>query len=269
AITEAANTCCFFSRKLVVVDDLDFNELKEDDSLLAYCRNPNPSTCLVLIAERINRGSKLYKEITGIGGIYEFNYPKSLSEWQNWVQQQAKLRGKNINPATAKFFVEWSGHQSGILCQELDKLAVYTGDRQNISQDDIRQVCVPMAENSIFSMIDAIAANKAADALRELRAVLNQEPYLKVFTKIVRQVRLLLAATIMRKKGEPVERFMEVCGIRSPYEGKKIYRQAANFTPVRLVRVMEDCLKTDIALKSSGGNPHFLLELMIIHFCSG
>ena len=267
AVTETANTYSFFSRKLVVVDDLDFNEASEDDGLLTYCRNPNSATCLVLIAEKINRGRKLFKEIAKVGSINEFGYPRGQAEWRNWVQQQAKLRGKNINPSTALFLLEWSGHQPGILCQELNKLEVYTGNKPNITQEDIRQVCIPLAENTVFTMVDAIAANKAADALRELKAVLNQEHYLKVFTMIVRQVRLLLAATIMRKKGEPVDRFMQVTGIRSPYEGKKIYRQATNFTPSKLAKVMEDCLKTDLALKNSGGNPHFLLELMVIRFC--
>jgi DNA polymerase-3 subunit delta len=257
------------SRKLVVLDDLDFNELSEDDALLDYCRNFNSSACLTLICEKVNRSRKLFKEAAKAGKVFEFTYPKNQSEWQVWIQSQAKVRGKNINPEAASYLLEWSGRHTGILCQELNKLAAYTGEKDTISRGDIQQVCIPLAETTIFAMVDAVAAGKAKEALRELRVVLNQEHYLKVFTMIVRQIRLLLAASLIRKRGEPADKFMEAAGIRSPFEGNKIYRQAANFTPQKLARAMQDCLQTEADLKISGGNPQFLLELMVIRFCMG
>jgi len=288
-VVEAANTCSFFSRRLVIVDDLtcfsqdkkkssdvekgqeaestDVNESNGEDSLLSYCQNPNPATCLLLISEKANRGRKLYKEIARSGKVLNFSYPKGSVEWQIWIEDEAKIRGKNISPVTAFFFAEWAGHNTGILCQELDKLCSYTGENKNISIEDIEKICIPLIETTIFQMLDAIAAGKTRDVLQKLREVLSQEHYLKVYSMMVRQIRLLLAASIMRKKGEPAEKFMEITGIKSPYEGNKIYRQAANFSPKKLAGAMEECLKTELALKSSGGNPNLLLELMVIRFC--
>ena len=267
-IVEAANSSSFFSRRLVIVDGPGFAEGVNDNSLLDYCRNPNPAACLVLISEKINRGRKIFKEILKAGKVLEFTYPKGQNEWQVWDQNAAKLRGKNINPATASFLVEWAGHNTGILSQEIDKASSYAGENPSISKDDIRKVCIPLVETTVFAMVDAIAAGNTADALQKLREVLSQEHYLKVYTMIVRQIRLLLAGTLVRKKGEPVERFMEITGIRSSFEGNKIFRQSSGFSSKKLAVAMEDCLQTELALKSSGGNPDLLLELMVIRFCN-
>ncbi len=293
-VAEAANTSSFFSRRLVIVDDIPyFNQGKtksdtgEEDSdsagagitgesegsntdlLLAYCQNPNPGTCLLLISEKVNRGRKLYKEITKSGKVLEFTYPKGHTDWLVWIQNQVRLRGKTINTGTATYLLECVGHHTGILSQELEKLSLYIGDgKKEISKEDINEVCISLIETTVFTMLDAIAGGNSREAIQKLSEVLSQEYYLKVHTMIVRQIRLLLAGSIIRKRKGTVQELMEVTGIRSSFEGNKIFRQAAGFSPEKLCEAMEDCLQTELALKSSGGNPHLLLEMMIIRFCN-
>lgn len=288
-IAEAANTASFFSRRLVIVDDIPyFNQGKNKDDgeedtdaegnvardtaeggditlLLEYCQQPNPGSCLVLISAKANKGRKLFKEIAKTGRIIEFYNPKGPSEWTMWIQKEAQLRGKKINPSTAGFLVEWAGHHPGVLVQEMDKLALFLGDKQHIDKEDISTVCIPLVETTIFSMLDAIAAGNSKDALQKLKEVLSQEHYLKVNTMIVRQIRLLLAGTLIRKRGQGVEELISKARIK-PYEGNKVYRQAANFYPEKLALALEECLQTDMALKRSGDS-HLLLEMMVISFC--
>lgn len=290
-VIEAANTSSFFARRLVIVDDLPYfkqakgeNDSKEEEepeadsawtgnqnedveAFLAYLENPNPATCLLLISEKVNKGRKLYKAMAKAGQVLQFSYPKGQAEWLKWIQKEVQARGKKINPATASFLLEWVGHHTGILNRELDKLVLYGGEKKEIHKGDIEAVCVPLIETTIFAMLDAIAAGKTGDALQKLKEVLSQEYHLKVYTMIVRQVRLLLAASLVRRRGERVDEFMKIAGIRTPFEGNKIYRQAAHFAPQKLAEALEDCLQTELALKNSGGNPHLLLEMMVIRFC--
>ncbi|MFA6807749.1 MAG: DNA polymerase III subunit delta [Eubacteriales bacterium] len=289
-IVEAANTASFFSRRLVIVDDIQYfnssrskkeTEEKKDklanaaddegqDTILLqeYCKNPNPASCLVLISEKANKGRKLYKAIVKCGKVIEFAYPKRYQEWQVRVVEAVKSRGKTIKPVDASFLIDWVGHYTGIINQEISKLVLYVGDKKEIKRDDIAQVCVPMAETTIFAMVDAIASGFPGEAIKKLREVLEQEYYLKVLSMIVRQIRLILAACLIRAKGGSVEQLMEIAGVRSPFEANKIFRQASSFTPQKLIVAMEDCLKTEVAMKSSGGDPNFLLEIMVIKFCS-
>jgi len=275
-VVEAANTSSFFSRKLVVIDDMTyFKQSSEDnggneenaDRLLAYCQNPNPSTCLVLISEKVNRGRKLYKEIKDKGKVLEFAYPKGQAEWQNWIKKETEAQGKKIDSATAAFLLEYTGHHTGILSQEIAKLAVYIGERQAIQKTDIEKVCTPLIETTVFSMLDAIASGNSRDALRNLQEVLHQEHYLKVHAMIVRQIRLLLAALLVRRKGWSVEKFITITGLRSSFEAGKIFRQAAGFSPKGLFQALNSCLFTEAALKNSGGDPNLLMEMMVVDLC--
>jgi len=291
-ITEAANTASFFSRRLVIVDDIPYfsqsknkNDSKSEENtdedeqvakeaeeggdttiLLEYCQKPNPSTCLVLMGAKANKGRKLFKEIAKTGKIIEFSNPRGPAEWMMWVQNEAKIRGKSISPSNAAFLVEWAGHHPGVLTQELDKLVSYLGDKSDIKKEDITRVCIPLVETTIFAMLDAIAAGNSQDALQKLKEVLSQEHYLKVQTMIVRQIRLLLAGTLVRKRGEKVENLIIYTKIK-PYEGNKVFRQAANFSSEKLALAMEECLQTDMALKRSG-DPHLLMEMMVLNLCS-
>ncbi|UWG96880.1 DNA polymerase III subunit delta [Dehalobacter sp. DCM] len=291
-IVQVANTTAFFSGKLIIVDDFQYfnsgrskgnidtdsenEELEsagsdkgsDSEALLAYCQNPNPSSCLIVITEKVNKGRKLYKEINKCGKIIEFPFPKGQTEWIAWVQKEARQNGKSLNTTTASFLLDWAGHQTGILSQEIAKLALYTGEKQTIGVDDIQKICLPMIETTVFAMLDAIASGNKKEALRKMQEVLGQEHYLKVHTMIVRQIRLLLAASIWRSRRGTVNDFMETAGIRTPFEGNKIFQQAASFSPSILAKAMENCLQTELALKSSGGDPQLLLEMMVIRLCS-
>lgn len=273
-IVYAANTSSFFASRLVIADEIPFfsSETTGSDSqdlerLLMYCEEPNPNTCLILIADKINKKRKLYKAILKNGKVYEFSYPKRYQEWQTWVEEGVKARGKMIRPSEAGFLIEWSGHYTGVLDREIDKLVSYLGEREEITRADISNICIPMAETTVFAMLDAIASGASEKALQKLAEVLTREHYLKVHTMIVRQIRLLLAGTIIRARGGTVEELMEKTGIRSPFEGNKIFRQAGRFSPAKLERTLQDCLETEIALKSGIRNPQLLLEMMVIRFC--
>lgn len=291
-IIEAANTVSFFARKLVIVDDIPYfiqgknkddskadqktdeeehlgkeiDEIGDTTLLQEYCQNSNPSTCLVLIAAKANKGRKLYKEIAKAGKIIEFFNPKGSAEWVMWIQREAKVRGKSISSSTANFLAEWAGHHPGVLTQEIEKLTTYLGDKSEISKDDIIRVSIPLVETTIFAMLDAMAIGNSRDALQKLKEVLSQEHYLKVQTMIVRQIRLLLAGTLVRKRGETVEDLINHAKIK-PYEGNKVFRQAVNFSPDKMAVALQECLQTDMNLKRTG-DPHLLMEMMVLNLCN-
>jgi DNA polymerase-3 subunit delta len=280
-VAASASTGAFFSGRLVIADypalftgKSGKNRAGEEeesaaarkktsaDALLSYCQNPNPDNCLVLIAAGVNRGWRLYKEIAKNGKIVEFAQPQGAA-WTAWLNREAEERGKKMSAATAAFFLNWSGHDTGLLAGEMDKLALYVSGAE-IRPEDIRAACAPRPETTVFAMLDDWAAGQTGAALRKLDEVLGQDYYLQIFSMIVRQVRLLLAAALVRARRGGVSDFMAAAGVKSPYEGNKIFRQSSRFTEARLIRMMEDCLRTEKALKSSGGDPRLLLEMLLL-----
>ncbi|NMA68875.1 MAG: DNA polymerase III subunit delta [Desulfitobacterium sp.] len=267
-IIESANTVSFFSNKLIIVEDIPYFQDGQGEALQPfydYFANPNPTTTLVLIAKSVHRGRKFYKALEKNGVIIEFSSPKRHREWIAWLDEQLKARGKTMSPSVKNLFLEWGGHQVGILSQELDKLALYA-DGKEIRGEDIKSLVPQAVEATIFELLDAVASRSTKIAIEKLQQVLQQEHPLKVLTMLARQVRLLLGARAMREQGKWENEAPRLLGIK-PYEAKKIWQKSALLSWDQLAWALQECLETDVAIKTGKGDPEFLLELMVTKFC--
>ena len=270
-IVERANTMSFFANRLVVVEDVTYfqdGQTADLEPFLDYFSNPNPATCLLFITESVHRGRKFYKALAKIksGQIMEFSAPKR-QELPAWVQGELRAREKSMDIAVVSQFIDWTGPHTGVLSQELDKLVIYVEERKKITWEDIKEITPRSFETSVFELLDAVASQSPAKAIDALRDVLRKEPALKVLAMLVRQVRLLLGCDALRRQGGNVGEAPSALGI-SPFEAQKIWTQSLRLSTERLSRALSECLNTDLALKTGGGEAGLLLEIMIIKFCA-
>jgi DNA polymerase III subunit delta len=269
-IVERANTASFFSGKLLIIEDIPYFQEGQGDTLepfYPYLANPNPSTCLVFLAQSVNRGRKLYKAIEQAGVILEFGTPKRLQDWQVWLDGELKTRNKIMRSETKALFLEWAGHHPGILSRELDKLVLYVGDRETIRSEDIKEIVPQTVEATVFELLDAVASRSSTVALEKLHQVLREEHSLKVLTLMVRQVRLLLGASAMREQGRVQEEAPRLLGIK-PYEAQKIWQKSSKLSWEQLSGALKECLETEVAIKTGKGDAELLLEIMVTKFCA-
>jgi len=268
-IVDRANTMSFITNRLLIVEEVNYfqdGQTSDIEPLIDYMANPNPSTCLLLITERVHKGRKLYKTIDKAGEILEFTAPKRAQDWNVWVQDELKARGKTMDTQVVSFFIDWAGHNVGVLSQELEKLETYVGDRKKIMAEDIKIITTRTVESTVFDLLDAVAGRNSAKALQALHEVLRQEHPLKVLTMLVRQARLLLGCDALRRRGGNASEVSSALGI-SPFEAQKVWLQSGRLSTEQLTKAMTECLNTDVALKTGGGDPGFLLEMMVIKFC--
>lgn len=269
-IVELANTTSFFANRLVVVDEVPYfqdGQTADLEPFLDYFSNPNPSACLLFMAKGVHKGRKFYKALAKGGEILEFCTPKRPQEWLTWVQSELKERGKSMDTQTASQFINRVGHNAGVLSQELDKLVAFSGNRRMITIEDIAMISTHTIEASVFDLLDAVAKRSSAKALQTLQEVLLKEHPLKVLSLLVRQVRLLLGCNALRRRGGNVAEVPSLLGI-SPFEAQKVWQQSIRLSFEQLSKALSECLKTDLALKTSGGDPGLLLEMMIVRFCN-
>lgn len=269
-IVERANTVSFFQGRLVIVEDIPYFQEGQGDSLnpfFEYFKNPNPGTCLLFLAESVHKGRKFYKAIEQAGVIMEFAVPKRAQDWQAWLDIELNARGKKMRPDVKTLFLEWTGHQPGVLTQELDKLVLYIGERETIRAEDIKEIVPQTSEATVFELLDAVAARSSTLALQKLYQVLRQEHALKVLTLMVRQVRMLLGTQALRQKGGNVNDAPRLLGMK-PYEAQKVWRQSEKLSWEQLEIALQECLATELGIKTGQGEPKFLLELMVTRFCA-
>lgn len=118
-------------RRLVVVRE--FQQMRgSQDVLAAYCKNPSPSTVLVICNKNgnLDKRKALHKAIDACGVVFESKrvYESSMPAF---IQRYLKAAGKDIEPKAAQMLVEHVGTDLMRMSGELDKLLIAMPQGEN------------------------------------------------------------------------------------------------------------------------------------------
>jgi len=145
---------------------------------------------------------KWEKAVKGAGGyIEEFKTdPKQLLES---IRQEASRLNKKMSPKAAETLAEMCGGSLSRALDELEKLALFVGANDLISEMDVRNVAMPSRDWNVFRMVDAAITGDAAEALRELRILVGsstkaeEAAFSRIMPTLHRQLRLIWQARIL------------------------------------------------------------------------
>lgn len=236
-----------------------------DAALLTYLENPPDSTCLIFLADSVDKKRKIYKMIEKKGQVVEFS-PLKGRELNEWVNRRARQLGKAIEPAGVAGLITAVGSDLQQLNSELGKLACYS-ETETISASDVASMVSRTAELNIFELVDAIGERNYQKAIRMTREMIFQgEPAFRLLFMIARQIRLIMSAKSLLMTGNPDKYVAEQLKLH-PFVAQKCIRQARNFSLSELVSDMEKILATDAGIKSGRQEQVLALELLIIALC--
>ncbi len=171
----------FGTRLLLVLNGHKWNA-KARQQIVAYLQDPMPDTCVALEAETLAKSDALYKAVSKLGGILEWDLPKKY-QMSGWVTQQAKSRGLRMSSHVAKHMLDRCGNDPGHaerLDREIEKLAAYcrvgdaaeaAGDGVQATEADVDAVCTPDDDAVIFDLMDAVGHRDRAHSFALLEAL--------------------------------------------------------------------------------------------------
>lgn len=217
------------------------------DVLGAYLESPSPTTCLVLVAADMNRTTRLVKlllkqavivECWGLKGEKEVRgsgIADALERAGRFVAVAAKKAGMTIDSAALQPLIEHAGTDIATLRGDVERLLLYCQGRTAITLEDVRAVVGGATLVNSWGVTNAIERNDAREALRQVRLLHESGtvPYL-----VLGQL-----AWFVRSKLPMV-------------------------APARVRAAVEAVFRTDVAMKSSGGEPWVLLERLIVELCA-
>lgn len=172
ALTLACDALPFFAERRVVI----CRAMPKDSdakAILAYLPKM-PETTLLLFLLRGEADLKLAfpKALAKENRVVAFAQ-LSEAEAARWVSQRARRRGVTLLPENARFFVTLAGTDCARLAGELEKLACYVGDGNEITKDAIAKVTTRDLDFIVFSVLDYFLAEKPEDGFRALGAVIK------------------------------------------------------------------------------------------------
>ena len=150
---------------------------------------------------------------------------------ERWVQTRAVRMNAPLDAGAVRALVHRAGTDIVRLRAGLERVALYAMGQPAITADDVKQAVPAAPEMQIdFGIAKAISRNDAAEALRELQRALDAG---NVPVMIMGQLRV-----------------------------------AAERLPASRLRTAIDAVfRTDLALKTSGGDPRVLLERLVVEMC--
>lgn len=220
------------------------------DQLAAYLDRLPETVCLVFFL----RGSpdnrkKLTAALSKRGAAVSFGR-LSDAELAKWMAAQLRPHGKSITHENALLLAFVSGRELTSLSRELDKLAAYAGEREEVTREDIEAIATKALEYSVFQMVDALVEGREAEAFSLLYGVLeNGEAIISVLALLARQYRNLLRLKQLKDAGVPEAELAKRIGV-PPFALRTLTKQARGQSERTLRERLDLCVDTDYAIKS-------------------
>lgn len=250
-------------RRLVIVRNVDKLDAAALERLAEYVKDPAPYTCLVLVAAKMAKNTKLYRAVAATGVAFEYAAPKR-NEYAGEVVRLLKERGKTIALPAAQVLVDIVGRDLRRLDVEAAKLATFAGEASRVTAEDVQAVAAASAEASIFELSDAVGQRDATKALRVLRRLLDAgEPPLGIEAMLARHVRALIGARALAARGLQPDAMGPELGM-APWLARNAAGQAARYAPAELVAALKGLAAAEEEMKTSPTDAGLVIERWIV-----
>ena len=249
-------------RRLVIGKGVDEVKAPDLEPLLSYVADPNPTTCLVLIGEKIDTRFKVFATLRKAGYLHEFASLRDR-ELAGWLAREAKQRQVGLDGDAATALAEMAGPDLGRLSQALEQLALYVGDAKRIRLADVEELVAETRQRGVFELTKAIGEGNVERALRLLANMQrNREPALRIQFMLVRQLRQIWRAKELAAAGLPRPEIASRVGI-APFFLDDVLVPARRMSHATLERSFGRLYRADRVLKSSRIDPDLILSKLV------
>lgn len=296
-ITELASGSLMASKRLVVVRDITSLSAGDQKAVASVLKELPPGVAVALVtrkppADSRSGGPKLSQTLrnlarkTGQALKISGPGPKGLSRW---VAQQAQRHDKRIEGRAAQALVEAVGDDVDRLLVELEKLATYVGDHEEITEADVAAVTTATVQQDIWGFLDAIGERNATKAFKLLDGMLPQVTKsgdaIMLLGSIARQLRILWQVRMLHMSGvlpgnianTPPEVAAKLPSQQNAIDAVKgrewllrnYSTQARKFSDADLARALNRVYTADKMLKGQGGSHdhHTVMTLLVAELC--
>ena len=262
-LIDLAETLPFFAeRRLIVVENSGFFK-NASPELADYMKSLPETVCFVFVENEVDKRGKMYKAVKAKGRVTELSRQDEKTLLY-WIAANVKKEGKKMREADAKFLLSKVGTDMENIRKELEKLFSYTLGQEEITVQDMNDICTTQITNKIFDMIEAVAAKrqkKALDYYYDLLAL--KEPPMRILYLLSRQFKLLLHVKDLSKKGYDRAGIARDAGLH-PFVAGKYVEQCKAFRSRELRDIMEEAARTEELVKTGRLGDVMGVELFIV-----
>lgn len=264
-IIELSQTLPFFQDHRVI--------LLEDSNLLSKCsdeffdhlKDIPDTTVIIFLEENVDKRSRLYKWIQKNGYVAEFQYLKE-EELKQWMINTLSHNGTTMDGAAIHMVIERTEGKLTSIQNELQKLMLYTKERDRITVDDVKALVPEPVNNQIFRMISAISEGKSKVAMKDYFALLAlKESPMRILFLIVREYNMIFRTKSFVQQGKSDSEIASGLGV-PPFAVKKYRTTGEQHSYAELKTKLSQCAKMEKMVKNGEINDRIAIEMLILQF---
>lgn len=252
--------------RMVLVREMHRMKAPELTKLLPYIKDPSPSTCLVMLADKVDARLKFFVQFKKYG-VWQKNDALKDRQVAKWLGEEAQRRKITLKPGAAQRIAECVGTDMGRLATSLEQLSLYVGPGKPIRPEAVEELLARTREHSIFELTNAVGRGGRRDALQILQSMLEaRESGVMIVSMLARHVRQLWSVKELSARGLPQDAVARQVGMH-PYFVKDMVRQARRIRTKTLRRMHRALFEADRSLKSSKLPDQIILEQLVMSLC--
>jgi len=237
------------------------------DELHDYAKAPIDSTCVVLVATKLDGRRRLVALARKSGFLVECN-PLEAHELVAWIEEAVAERGKDIDRETAALIAELVGPELSPIVDAIERLSLFTGDAKTIDDDAVRQCVVRTSTSDTWSVVAAIQRRDLGSALATLKEAYDpRDRGLPMLGAIAWSIRQLAKYKTALDEGASSGEASRRAAAFSPSRVRELEQRSRALKPRDLERWLTVLAETDLALKGSKRAPDAVLEDMVTRLC--
>jgi DNA polymerase III delta subunit len=204
----------------------------ELEALEQYLLAPSPETTLVFVAgPDLKRNAKPVMLIEKHATVVACNPLSGASDAEAWVRAEAAKEGIRIEAGAGRLLATLAGGDITRLRAEFERALLFASGDGLMTEAAVREVASGPITQDAWAMTNAIGAGDTKGALRELALKCDAGEF---------PVMIL---------------------------GQLAWFTRAKLAPARVARAVDAVFRTDLALKTSRGEPRVLLERLVVELC--
>lgn len=264
-LLDTGDTLPFFAENRVIVVENSGLFKKTPEGFEKRLINFPDSTHVIFVEFEVDGRNRLVTWFKKNGYKTEMKAP-SEGEIRKWIAKLCKDEGKQIYENAVEYFIGSVGLDMMLIKNELEKLFSYVGDRAEITIEDVREVCVNEADDTLYQMVDAIGNRNQKEALILYRNLLQlkQEP-LFILSQLSRNVRKMLEISELLSDGKNFDEIASIAGVPK-WTINRYKTQIRNNSKESFKQMLEQCINTEASIKTGLVKDIVGVELLIIEF---
>lgn len=254
------------SRRVVLIRGVEELSREQQEELLVYLNDSCPTSCLVLTAKRLDLRTRLAAAIQKKGVLLRFDRLEADSLKESLLEA-ANDRGIRLQPEAVGLLMTLVGDDFRQLIYNMEKVALFVGEREEIRANDIEAMVGETRVKSIFQLTDAVSSSNLDVALRCLTSLVEsgEEP-LAIIGMLARQIRLLVRAKALQEQSVPVSRMTHEFHL-PPRVVAALAEQSSSRSWRQLSGALQSLSGADVAIKTGRAAARDVLTGLVWNLC--